>query len=47
MATLQQIGARLEAIREKTPRGGAHWKPGSVAHVLARARKAGLLPPAA
>jgi DNA invertase Pin-like site-specific DNA recombinase len=46
-ATLQQIGARLEAIREKTPRGGTHWKPGSVAHVLARARKLGLLPPAA
>lgn len=46
-ATLRQIGARLEALRESTPRGGAGWKPGSVAHVIARARKAGLLPPAA
>ncbi|MDO9713086.1 recombinase family protein [Paracraurococcus lichenis] len=45
-ATLRQIGARLAALREPTPRGGAHWRPGSVAHVLARARKAGLLPAA-
>jgi len=36
------IGARLEALRERTPRGG---QPGSVAHVIARARQAGLLPP--
>ncbi|MFZ6765247.1 recombinase family protein [Pseudoroseomonas sp. WGS1072] len=43
-ATLRVIGARLEAIRERTPRGGTTWRPGSVAHVLARARKAGLLP---
>ena len=46
-ATLREIGARLEALREPTPRGGAGWKPGSVAHVIARARKAGLLPPTA
>ena len=39
------IGARLEALRERTPRGGAGWRPGSVAHVIARARKAGLLLP--
>lgn len=45
-ATLRQIGARLEAIREPTPRGGTTWRPGSVAHVVARARKAGLLPKA-
>ena len=43
-ATLRAIGARLEAIRERTPRGGTTWRPGSVAHVVARARKAGLLP---
>ena len=43
-ATLREIGARLEAIREKTPRGAASWKPGSVAHILAQARKAGMLP---
>ena len=42
-ATLRQIGARLEAIREPTPRGGSRWRPGSVAHIVARARKAGLL----
>ena len=44
-ATLRAIGARLEALREQTPRGGPAWRPGSVAHVVARARKAGLLPP--
>ena len=44
-ATLRAIGARLEALRERTPRGAAEWKPGSVAHVIARARKAALLPP--
>ena len=43
-ATLQRIGERLEAIRERTPRGALNWKPGSVAHIVARARKAGLLP---
>jgi hypothetical protein len=45
-ATLRAVGARLEAIREPAPRGGALWAPGSVAHVLARARRAGLLPEA-
>jgi DNA invertase Pin-like site-specific DNA recombinase len=29
-ATLRQVGARLEAIREPAPRGGARWAPGSV-----------------
>ena len=43
-ATLRAIGARLEALHERTPRGGAGWKPGSVAYVVARSRKAGLLP---
>ena len=43
-ATLRQIGARLEASREPTPRGGAIWQPRSLAHDIARARKAGLLP---
>ena len=43
-ATLRQVVARLEAIREPTPRSRARWAPGSVAHVLARARRAGLLP---
>ncbi|MFL5285426.1 MAG: hypothetical protein ACJ8AW_31720 [Rhodopila sp.] len=44
-ATLRAIGARLEALRERTPRGGHGWQPGSVAHMIARARKAGMLPP--
>jgi hypothetical protein len=44
-ATLRAIGARLEALHERTPRGSAGWKPGSVAHVIIRARQAGLLPP--
>ena len=43
-ATLRAIAARLEAIREPTPRGGMHWKPGSVAHVIARARRLGMIP---
>jgi DNA invertase Pin-like site-specific DNA recombinase len=43
-ATLREIGARLEALRERTPRGATSWKPGSVAHVIAQARKAGVLP---
>jgi DNA invertase Pin-like site-specific DNA recombinase len=43
-ATLRAIAARLEAIREPTPRGGTHWKPGSVAHVIARAKRLGMIP---
>ena len=46
-ATLRGIAERLEAIREPTPRGHPRWRPGSVAHLLARARRAGLLPAAA
>jgi len=42
--TFREVGTRLEAIRERTPRGEITWKPGSVAHVIARARKAGMLP---
>ncbi|MGX9857586.1 recombinase family protein (plasmid) [Limimaricola variabilis] len=41
--SLREIAARLEAMREPTPRGGAKWAPSSVAHLLERARKAGLL----
>jgi hypothetical protein len=41
--TLRGLAERLEAIREPTPRGHPRWRPGSVAHLLARARKAGLL----
>jgi DNA invertase Pin-like site-specific DNA recombinase len=40
--TLQQIAAQLEAMRERTPRGGTRWHPSSVKHLLARAEKFGL-----
>jgi hypothetical protein len=41
--SLRAIGAELAALHERTPRGGLHWAPSSVAHLLARARRAGLL----
>src|ERR1700692_4684631 len=46
--TLQQIAAQLEAMRERTPRGGTRWHPSSVKHLLGRAEKLGLagVPPA-
>jgi DNA invertase Pin-like site-specific DNA recombinase len=40
--TLQQIAAQLEAIRERTPRGGTRWHPSSVKHLLDRAGRLGL-----
>ena len=40
--TLQQIAAQLEAMRERTPRGGTRWHPSSVKHLLARAEQLGL-----
>ena len=41
--TLQQIAAQLEAMRERTPRGGgSRWHPSSVRHLLARAEQLGL-----
>jgi hypothetical protein len=36
--TLQQIAAQLEAMRERTPRGGTRWHPSSVKHLLDLAR---------
>ena len=41
--TLKQIAARLEAMREPTPRGRSKWATSSVAHLLERARQAGFL----
>lgn len=41
--SLRAIGAELTAMRERTPRGEAAWSVSSVAHMLGRARKAGLL----
>ena len=41
--TLKEIAARLETMREPTPRGRAKWATSSVAHLLERARQAGLM----
>ena len=40
--TLQQIAAQLEAMRERTPRGGTRWHASSVKHLLERAARLGL-----
>jgi DNA invertase Pin-like site-specific DNA recombinase len=40
--TLQQIASQLEAMRERTPRGGTRWHPSSVRHLLTRAERLGL-----
>ena len=40
--TLQQIAAQLEAMRERTPRGGTRWHTSSVKHLLTRAERLGL-----
>lgn len=45
--TLQQICARLEAMRERTPRGKSTWQPSSVKMLLDRAAARGLLMPPA
>jgi DNA invertase Pin-like site-specific DNA recombinase len=39
--TLQQIAAQLEAMRERTPRGGTRWHPSSVKHLLDQATRRG------
>jgi DNA invertase Pin-like site-specific DNA recombinase len=41
--TLQAICDRLEAMRERTPRGRTSWQPSSVRMLLERAKKLGLL----
>lgn len=41
--TLQGIATRLEALRERTPRGAATWQLSSVRMLLERARAQGLL----
>jgi hypothetical protein len=43
--TLREIGAQLESMRERTPRGGREWKASSVKFQLDRARKIGLAVP--
>ena len=41
--TLQAIANRLEAMRERTPRGAVKWQPSSVRMLLERARTQGLI----
>lgn len=41
--SLRAIAGRLEALREKTPRGGQRWQVSSVKMLLDRARSRGLL----
>ena len=41
--TLQAICARLEAMREPTPRGRSRWQPSSVKMLLDRAERLGLM----
>ena len=43
--SLREIGAQLERMRERTPRGGLTWSASSVKKQLDRARKAGLALP--
>ena len=40
--TLARIGAQLEAMYERTPRGRARWSPSSVKTLLDRTEKLGL-----
>jgi hypothetical protein len=42
--TLQQIASQLEAMHERTPRGGTRWHPSSVKHLLAKASKRSVTP---
>ena len=44
--TLQQIGAQLEAMHQRAPRGGVRWSPSSVKSLLDRAVRRGLIPAA-
>ncbi len=41
--TLQAIWDRLDAMRERTPRGRTKWQPSLVDMILERARKLGIL----
>jgi DNA invertase Pin-like site-specific DNA recombinase len=42
--SLQQIAAQLEAMHERTPRGGTRWHASSVRNLKLRAARLGLLP---
>ncbi|AMY04038.1 recombinase family protein [Mesorhizobium ciceri] len=43
--TLLEIGAQLERMHERTPRGARQWQPSSVKALLDRARRLGLVVP--
>lgn len=43
--TLLEIGAQLERMHERTPRGGRQWQASSVKALLDRARRLGLVVP--
>jgi hypothetical protein len=43
--SLRDIGAQLERMRERTPRGGLTWSASSVKKQLDRARRTGLALP--
>jgi hypothetical protein len=45
--TLQQVATQLEAMHERTPRGGTRWHPSSVRNLLQQAKRRGLLGPLA
>jgi hypothetical protein len=45
--TLQQVASQLEAMHERTPRGGTRWHPSSVRNLLRQAQRRGLLGPGA
>ena len=42
--SLREIGAQLEKMRERTPRGAPKWSASSVKHLLDQAAKLGLAP---
>ena len=42
--SLRAIGAQLETMRERTPRGGRQWAASSVKNLLDQAEKLGLAP---
>jgi hypothetical protein len=41
--TLQQIASQLEAMHERTPRGGTRWHPSSVRNLLIQAERKDLV----
>ncbi len=43
--TLRALGAQLEAMRERTPRGGRHWAASSVKNLLDQSERLGFKPP--